>query len=176
MEGGDGGYTPSNIWQGGMAYVIIPPILWKVNILPYLYKYSDKINKFCFENGWFLMILGKFYQKFLPKCKILVSQAQRIVFFPIACSKFAPRLKVFTKLHDFSCRNTKFSSLWGGHIPPQTPPVRTSVQLALMRHQITPPCRRRIYAPGSRAIIYITESYEFSFFSFVSFLYLSSNL
>ena len=30
--------------------------------------------------------------------------------------------KVFTKLHDSSFKNTKFSSFWGGHIPPQTPP------------------------------------------------------
>ena len=39
-----GGYIPSNIWQGGgVAYEIIPPMLWKVNkILTYLYKYLVK--------------------------------------------------------------------------------------------------------------------------------------
>ena len=33
----------------------------------------------------------------------------------------------------------KSSSFWGGHIPPQTPPVRASAQLALTRHTIIPP-------------------------------------
>ena len=38
------------------------------------------------------MILAKFYQKFLPKCQSLVSQAQRTVFFlSTACSKFVPK-------------------------------------------------------------------------------------
>ena len=99
-----------------------PPMFWKVNnILTYLYKYSVKINRFCSKNGWFLMIPAKFYQKFLQKYKILVRQAQSTVFFHSSPS-LNLRLKVFTKLHDSSCKNTKFSSFWGGHIPPQTPP------------------------------------------------------
>ena len=134
-----------------MAYVIIPPpILWKVNnILPYLYKYSDKINRFCSKNGWFLMILPKLYQIFLASCKILVSQAPKnCVFYPSPALNL--RLKVFTKLHDFSCKNTKFSSFSSGAHPPQTPPVRASEQLAITRHQIIPQCRKRIYAPALR--------------------------
>ena len=70
------------------------------------------------------MILAKFYEKFSPKYKILVRKAQRTVvfffFLLIACSKFC--LKVFTKLHDSSCKNTKFSTFWGG-----TPPSDTSL-------------------------------------------------
>ena len=76
---GDGGYIPSNIWQGGKAYVIIP-------------QCCEKLTRFCSKNGWFLMIPAKFYQKFLLKYKILVSQAQRTVFFLlITCSKFVPK-------------------------------------------------------------------------------------
>ena len=56
---------------------------------------------------------------FFPKWQILVSQAQRTMFFyPSPTLKL--HLKVFTKLRDFSCKNTKFSSFPGGHIPPQT--------------------------------------------------------
>ena len=134
-----------------MAYIIIPPILWKVNnILPYLYKFSDEINRFCSKNGWFLMILAKFYQKFLPKYKILVSQAQRTVFFFFFYPSPALNLhlKVFTKLHDFSCKNTKFSSFWGGTSLSDTPPVSASAQLTLTCHKSSPPCQRQIYAPA----------------------------
>ena len=59
-----------------------PLILWKVyNILTYLFKCSDEINRFCSKNGLFLMILTTFYQKFSPKMQYLVHQAQRTVVF-----------------------------------------------------------------------------------------------
>ena len=83
------------------------------------------------------MILAKFYQKFLPKCKILVSQAQRTVFF-YPSPALNLHLKVFTKLHDFSCKNTKFSSFWGGTSPLRYPPVRASAQLMLTCHKSSP--------------------------------------
>ena len=55
------------------------------------------------------MILAKFYQKFLPKCKIWLSQAQRTVFF-YTSPALNVHLEVFTKLHDSGFKNTKFSS------------------------------------------------------------------
>ena len=84
-----------------------------------------------------------------PKCRIWISQAQRTVFFLflflffsflfflyllIACSKSSP--KVFTKLHDTSCKIPNFSSFWEVHVPLTHPPVRASTQLALTRHQV----------------------------------------
>ena len=81
----------------GMAYVIIPPILWKVsNILPYLYKIIFRQNQ-----------------------QILVSQAQRTVFF--YPSPASLHLKVFTKLHDSSCKNNKIFQLLRGEHPSDTP-------------------------------------------------------
>ena len=97
---------------------------------------QTKSTDICFKKGWFLMILAKLYQNFLPNCKILVSQAQRTVFYSSPALNL--HLKVFTKFHDFSCKNTKFSSFSGGHIPPQTPPC------APPNHPLR--CRRRIYA------------------------------
>ena len=86
-----------------MAYVIIPSTLWKINnILTDLYKYSDKNQQILLKNDWFLMIVAEIYQKFLPNIQTL-------------------HLKLFTKLHDLSCKNTKFSSFSGGAHPPQTP-------------------------------------------------------
>ena len=130
---GDRGYIPSNIWQGG-GLCYHPPMLWKVNnILTYLYKYSDKINRLLWMN------LAKVPQKFLPKCKILVSQVpSKELHFFYSSSALNLSLKVFTKLHDSSCKNAKFSSFLGGHIP-SDPPARLGAQLALTRHQIIPP-------------------------------------
>ena len=92
-----------------------PRMLWIVNnrpILTYFYKNLAQINKFCSRNGWFLRILAKFYQKFLLKCKIWVSQAQRIVLFLlIACSKFPP--KSIHQIARFQFQKDKFSSFWG---------------------------------------------------------------
>ena len=55
-------------------------------------------------------------------------------------------LHLYSILHDFSFKNTKFSASEKAH-PPQTPPVCASMQLALTLHQIIPQCRRRMYSP-----------------------------
>ena len=65
------------------------------------------------------MILVQFYQKFLPKYNILVSQAQRTVFLLIACSKFAP--KNIHQIAWFQVQKFKIFQLLRGYIPPQTP-------------------------------------------------------
>ena len=46
-------------------------------------------------------------------------------------------LHLYSILHDFSFKNTKFSASEKAH-PPQTPPVCASMQLALTHHQIIP--------------------------------------
>ena len=140
-RGGGWRYIISSIWQGRMAYVIIPTMLWKVNnILTYLYKYSLKISKFCSRNDWFLMIPAKFHQKFLPKYKIFVSQVQRTVFF-YSLPALNLCLKVFTKLHDSNCKNTEFSSSWGGTSPSDTPcackcAIGTDTPIKLYPHNV----------------------------------------
>ena len=107
-------YPLQNLTRGD-GLCNIPPLWWKVNkILTYLYKYSVKINRFCSKNSWFLMILAKFYQKFLLKSKTLVSPRN---YFFYSSPALNLRLKVFTKLHDSSGKNTKFSSFWGGTSP-----------------------------------------------------------
>ena len=73
------------------------------------------------------MIPAKLYQKFLLKYKILVSQAQKTVFFVVffcifllvPCSKFVP--KSIHQIARLSWKNIKFSS-FNSHISPQTPP------------------------------------------------------
>ena len=55
-------------------------------------------------------------------------------------------LHLYSILHDFSFKNTKFSASDKAH-PLQTPPVCASMQLALTLHQIIPQCRRRMYSP-----------------------------
>ena len=62
---------------------------------------------------------------------MLVNQAQRTVFFP-SSPALNLCLKVFTKLHDFSSKNTQFSSFWGGISPSDTP------LCAQARHQFIP--------------------------------------
>ena len=115
-------------------------MLWKVcNILTYLYKYSDEINRFCSINGLFLMILTAFYQKFSPKMQDLVHQAQKTGFYLSPVLNL--RLKLFTKLHDSGCRNAKFSSFWGGCLCAQARNWHC-------RATKSPPCRRQIYAPA----------------------------
>ena len=55
-------------------------------------------------------------------------------------------LHLYSILHNFSFKNTKFSASERAH-PPQTPPVCASMQLALTLHQIIPQCRRWMYSP-----------------------------
>ena len=112
-----GGIPPTSDW--GVAYVIIPLIVKS-------YKHFDKSLQIFsqYQRIWlqklliFIMILEKFWQEFLPKDKVLVSQAKISVFLLIVCSKFVP--KKITKLRDYSCKNTKFSS-WGGTFPVRAP-------------------------------------------------------
>ena len=123
-----------------MANVIIPPpILWKVNnILPYLDKYSDIINRFCSNNSWFLMILAKILPKISPKMQNFgQSGPKNCVFYPSPALSL--HLKVFTKLRHSVFKIQKSSSFWGGTSPLRHPPVRASAQLALTRHPIIPP-------------------------------------
>ena len=121
---GNGGIYPLQYLTRGDCLCNHPPsILWKVNnILPYLYKYSDKINRFCSKNGWFFFYFSKILSKISPKMQNFgQSDPKKCVFYPSPALNLS--LKVFTKLHDFSCKDTKFSCFWGGHILPQTPPV-----------------------------------------------------
>ena len=54
-------------------------------------------------------------------------------------------LHLYSILHDFSFKNTKFSASEG--TSPSDTPVCASMQLALTLHQIIPQCRRRMYSP-----------------------------
>ena len=65
------------------------------------------------------------------------SGPKNFVFLRIACSKFAP--KSIHQIAWFQFQKYKNFQLLRGYIPPQTPPMRTSVQLALTRHQIIHP-------------------------------------
>ena len=107
-----------------MAYVIILPILWKVNnILPYHYKYSDKINRFCSINGWFLIILANFIKNFSQNAKFWSVRPKELCFWPIACSNFAP--KSIHQIAWFQLEKCKiFQLLRGAHPPSDTPLAR----------------------------------------------------
>ena len=79
--------------------------------------------------------------------QIRVSQVPKTYFYSLPAINLRP--KVFTKLYDSSLKNTKFSSLWGGHIPPQTPRylyVYEGIHLC-DAHQ-KKKANIRIYAPG----------------------------
>ena len=143
--GGGGG--PLNIWRGGMAYVIIPPMLWKVNnVLAYFTNIQSKATYFAHKNNCFFMILAKFYQKFLPKYKLLVSQAQRSVLLLIACYKFLP--KSMQQIAWFQLQKFKIFQLLRGHIPLRHPPLYAQARSLHWRATKSyPKCRKRIYAP-----------------------------
>ena len=128
------------IFDRGMAYVIIPPpnIVKSNNILAYLYKYSDKINRFCSKNGWFLMILAKFYQKISPKMQNFGQSGPKNCFFFYPSPALNLRLKVFAKLRDSSCKSTKFSSFWGGRHPPNAQACNWHSRATKSSH----PCRK----------------------------------
>ena len=104
------------------------------------------------------MILAKFYQKFLPKCKILVSQAKRTVFcfvfvFCFVCFCFvlfcfvlcfcpssglnAP--KSIHQIAQFQLQKIQnFLASEGGTTPLRHPPVCVSAQLALNATKSSP--------------------------------------
>ena len=90
------------------------------------------------------MILAKCYQKFLPKCKMLVSQAQELFFFflPIACSKFAP--KSIHQIVRFQLQKYTIFQLLKGHIPPRTSPCVCKRAIGADAPPNHPQCRRRI--------------------------------
>ena len=83
------------------------------------------------------------------------SGPKNCVFLPIACSKFAPKYSPNCTIS--VCKNTKFPSFWGEHIPFRHPPVPASSQLAPAFHQIIPPCQRRIYAPERKCEHILSE-------------------
>ena len=122
------GYIPSNIWQGG-GLCNHPPYCEKLTIFWLIFtniqsKFRSNIqsDRFCSKNGWFLMILAKVFKKNSPKIQNFGQSGPKNCIFFSSSPALNLRLKVFTKLHDFSSKNTQFSSFWGGHIPPQTPP------------------------------------------------------
>ena len=136
-----------------MPYVIIPPCCEKLYFdFFYLYKYSVKSTDFALK--WFLLIPAKFYQKFLLKYKILLSQAHRTMFF-YSSPALNLHLKVFTKLHNSHCKTTKFSSFKGAHLPADTPRA----------HKCTigddaPPNHQKNVEDGSTPLVRGTQSYR----------------
>ena len=99
---GDGRIYPLQYLTRGDGLCNHPPILWKVNnILPYLYKYSDKINRFYSKNGWYLL-MQNFIKLFSQNAKFWSVRPKEL----------------------FSCKNTKFSSFSGGTSPSDTPCAR----------------------------------------------------
>ena len=124
------------------------------------------------QNGWFFNDSSKIVKKFSQmqnlgqlgpeNCRAYVFFAWCFLFvclFVFFLSFFLPPffsfffysspdldLHLYSILHDFSFKNTKFSASERAH-PPQTPTVCASMQLALTLHQIIPQCRRRMYSP-----------------------------
>ena len=138
-SGVDRGDISPPIFDWGLAYVIIPPILCKVNnILPYLYKYSDRINRYCSKNGWFLMILAKFIKNFSQNAKFWSVRAKELCFLPIACSKFAS--KSIHQIEWFQLQTYKiFQLLRGAHPPLDTPLWRaTKSSLPMLKMDLCP--------------------------------------
>ena len=84
---------------------------------------------------WFFLFSPSFFSFFFP----LIS-----LFFFYSSPDL--NLHLYSILHDFSFKNTKFSASERAH-PPQTPPVCASMQLALTLHQIITQCHRRMYSP-----------------------------
>ena len=109
-----------------------PPMWWIINhILTYLYKNlyknSGQINRFCSKNGGFLMILAKFYLKFLQKkAKFAGSVRPKELCFSNPSHALNLRIEIFTKLHFSSFKTIKFASSWGRHIPLRHPPEHAS--------------------------------------------------
>ena len=110
------------------------------------------------QNGWFFNDSSKIVKNFsqmqnlgqlgLEYCRAYVFFAWCVCVFLFVCL-FPPfflfffysspdlNLHLYSILHDFSFKNTKFSASERAH-PPQTPPVCASMQLALTLHQIIP--------------------------------------
>ena len=139
------------------------------DFLSYVREIQPKSKDFCLNrNYWFLMILAKFYQKFLPNAKFGPVRPKELcvfgvcvcVCFPlllllllffllIAWSKFLLIFPIY--ITDFRLKNTTFSASDRAHRSPSDTPYAmcASVQLTLTLHQIHPPpphCRRRVYS------------------------------
>ena len=97
----------------------------------------------CFLVFFFFLFL--FFVLFSPSFFLSFSPLF-IFFFFFFYSSPDLNLHLYSILHDFSFKNTKFSASERAH-PPQSPPVCASMQLALTLHQIIPQCRRRMYSP-----------------------------
>ena len=129
-------------------------------------KIQLKSIDFALKTADFWWFKQNFIQNCLSKCRIWISQAQRTVFsflfiylfiylffyflfffnLLIACSKISP--KVFTKLHDTSCKIPNFPASEGA-CPPHTPTCARKHQIgADAPPSPPPPYRIRIYAPA----------------------------
>ena len=123
-----------------MAYVIIPPCCEKLTIFWLIFT-NILSNSTDFDLKIWLIYndSSKILSKISPKIENFGQSAPKICgfFLLIVCSKSA--LKVFTKLHNSSCKNTKFSSFWGKAHPPQdTPCAHKHEIVGLTHHQIIP--------------------------------------
>ena len=130
----------------------------------------------CFLHGvfFFFLLLLLFFSPFFP-----------FFFLLIAWSKFAHILykKLYSILHDFSFKNTKFSASERAH-PPQTPPVCASMQLAWHSTKSSPSVEDGCTALCSFGVLAVVKCckqcfycnvFFFFFFSFL-FLYINSRL
>ena len=94
------------------------------------------------------MILAKFYQKFLPKCKVLISRTQRtVLILLIASSKFVP--KSIHQIARFQLQKYKLYQLLTGGTSPQTPPFARKHVIGA--DQITPPMLKTDLRPWAGA-------------------------
>ena len=129
-------------------------------------KIQPKSKDFCLNrNYWFLMILAKFYQKFLPNAKFGPVRPKELCVFFLCVFPLLLLLLLFFFysspdlnfclyspyiLQDFRFKNTTFSASDRAHRSPSDTPYAmcASVQLMLTLHQIHPPphCRRRVYS------------------------------
>ena len=119
-----------------MAYVIVPQCCEKLTIFWLIFtNIQTKATDFALKMAVFLMILAEFYQKFLPKDKILVNNLgpKNCVFLLIACSKFAP--KSIHQIARFQLQKCKIFQLLRGHphahssVPPNHPPTMSKMNL-----------------------------------------------
>ena len=135
------------------------------DFLSYDHRNSTQSKDFALNrNCWFLMILAKFYQKFLPNSKFgPVRPKELCVFFlcvfPLLLLLFffnsSPDLNFCLYspyiLQNFRFKNTKFSASDRAH-PTQTRTLYAmcaSVQLTLTLHQIHPPLSKSGVQPSS---------------------------
>ena len=110
------------------------------NPFPMQTRTHTQINRFCFIKQLIFnySTCNKILSKISSKMQTLGQSGPRILLF-YSLTALNLRRHVLINLHYivFQFQNTKYSSFWGCTcIPPQTLPVRASVQLALMTHPI----------------------------------------